>query len=181
MPTSSPLSPLSPSRRSVAVAAAWSLPVIAVAAAAPLASASTVEVIPGQPDTYPNPTFSATRQSVGDPSLKATNNTGYARTDFTAVPDDGDYASYKTGWTYVITSAKPVSTITYDTTSLAPGVQGVLTDGLYTYSWTLTRAAETTWVRVKPTAFPQEIRFVLTDTTSTPQGVVGNATATSKA
>jgi hypothetical protein len=33
----------------------------------------------------------------------------------------------------------------------------------------------------KPTAFPQEIRFVLTDTTSTPQGVVGNATATSKA
>ena len=74
-----------------------------------------------------------------------------------------------------------MSTITYDTTSLAPGVQGVLTDGLYTYSWTLTRAAETTWVRVKPTAFPQEIRFVLTDTTSTPQGVVGNATATSKA
>ncbi|QHC58920.1 hypothetical protein [Rathayibacter sp. VKM Ac-2760] len=177
MPTTSPLSP---SRRSVTAAAAWSLPVLAAAATAPLAAASTIVVVPGQPDTYPNPSFSATRQSVGDPSLKATNNTGYARTDFTAVPDDGDYASYKTGWTYVVTSAKPVANISYDTTSLAIGAQGGLVNGLYTYSWTLTRSAETTWVRVKPTAYPQEIRFVLTDTTSNPQGVVGNATATSK-
>lgn len=175
--------PQQPTRRAVTNAALWTAPIVAVATAAPLAAASTTPepVVPGEPDTYPNPSFSATRQTVADPSLRSTTSTGYARTEFAAVADEGDYASYKTGWTYVVTSASPLSNITYDTTSLLPGTQGTVIGGLYTYSWTLTRSAEVTWVRVKPTAFPQEIRFILNDTTSNPQAVVGNATATTKA
>ncbi|MBF4462891.1 MULTISPECIES: hypothetical protein [unclassified Rathayibacter] len=177
-----------PTRRAVAIATAWAVPAVAVAVAAPFAAASPVPtptptptpLVPGQPDTYPDATYSETSQLYSNPSLRSSSGTGYARTLFRANTDGEDFSSYKTGWTYVITSAKPLAGITYDTTSLSPHQQGVVVDGLYTYSWYLTHAVESTWARVKPTAFPQAIQFTLNDTTAVPQVVVGEATATTQ-
>lgn len=174
-----------PTRRAVASAAAWTVPAVVVAAAAPFAAASApspspTPVVPGQPDTYPDATYSETSQLYSNPSLRSTTSTGFARTTFRASTDGEDYSSYKTGWSYVVTSAKPLSNITYDTTSLVVNQQGVVVDGLYTYSWFITHAVESTWVRVKPTAFPQSIQFILNDTTLVPSVVVGEATATSQ-
>lgn len=170
-------------RRAVASAAAWAVPAVAIAVGAPYAAASApsptpTPVVPGQPDTYPDATYSETSQLYSNPSLRSTTSTGFARTTFRASTDGEDYSSYKAGWTYVVTSAKPLSSITYDTTSLAVNQQGVVVDGLYTYSWYLTHAVEATWVRVKPTAFPQSIQFILNDTSTVPSVVVGEATAT---
>lgn len=169
-----------PSRRVVTHAAAWTIPVIAVSVAAPLATASVV-IVPGEPATYPDATFSATQQAVSNPSLKSNTSNGYARTTFTALTDDQDYSSYKTAWTYVVSSAKPVTNITFDTTTLTQATTGfgAVVNGLYTYTWFLVGPTVSTWVRVKPTAFPQSISFVLNDTTH--NAIVGEATATTQA
>lgn len=166
-------------RRQVATAGAWSIPAIAIAVAAPAYAASAPVIVPGQPGTYPDATFSGTTQTVGDPSLSATGNTAYARTTFTAVSDNEDgYASYKAGWTYTVTSASPFSNVTFDASTLSD--QGsTIVGGVYTRTFTLITAAVATYVRVKPTVVGQEIRFVLLNTTS--NSTVGDATARAKA
>ena len=177
-----PLTSPEPTRRAVATAAAWTVPAVVVAVAAPLAAASGPAPapipVPGEPETYPDATYSGTTQVPSNPSLKSTGSVGYIRTTFTAVTDDKEYSSYKAGWTYVVTSAAPLTGITFDGTSLVANQQGVVVDGLYTYSWILTRAAEATWVRLKPTTYPQIIQFILYDTAVVPAIVVGEATAT---
>jgi hypothetical protein len=165
-------------RRQVAVGAAWAAPVIALAVATPLAAAST-PIVPGNPATYPDASFSSTTQLVGDPSLSATGNTAFARTTFIAVSEDeSGLASYKAGWSYVVKSTVPFTNVTFDTSTLADqGLTNV--GGVYTQTFLLTVAAEQTWVRVKPTAVGQSIQFILTNTDN--GTVVGEATATSKA
>jgi hypothetical protein len=165
-------------RRQVAIGAAWAVPVVALAAATPLAAAST-PIIPGEPSTYPDATFSATTQTVGDPSLSATGNAAFARTTFTAVADDeSGLASYKAGWTYVVTSTAPYTNLTYDTAHLVD-MGATVEGGVYTRTFVLSIASESVWVRVKPTAVGQSIRFALTNSSN--NTVVGDATAHAKA
>jgi hypothetical protein len=162
-------------RRQVAVGAAWAAPVIALAVATPLASAST-PIVPGDPSTYPDATFSGTTQTVSDPSLSATGNTRFAKTTFTAVSDDSDLASYKVNWQFIVASASPVSTdagaLTWDATLGYNGV--VFAGGVYTYTWTLNTAAVSTFVKFKPSALSQ-ISFTLVNTDLNVN--VGSATA----
>ncbi|RFA16815.1 hypothetical protein B7R21_01505 [Subtercola boreus] len=162
-------------RRQVAVGAAWSLPVIALAVAAPAHAASAPVVVPGQPATYPDATFSATTQLFSNPSLKSATSTGFAKTTFTAATEEQEYASYKPGWTFVVSSTAPLTNITFDTSTLS-STGSTIVNGQYVYSWVLNTATISTFVRVKPSAFPQSISFALTDTTA--GVVVGEATAT---